>query len=391
MLEQIQGAKLLTRVVARDQRAAVLALEQEVRKLAVLVDDFYALLGPRHWVYHESLNVETMHKIVSLPADDAEQGLISVYRDPETLGFMITALHRFPAMRARMDLIDRARIDHREGRFYAAILVLLTVMDGFVNDLDAQQRRGLHAREADELNAWDSVVGHHLGLSHAHRTFTRSTLKTSSSPVSELHRNGIVHGTLLNYNNSLVASKAWNRLFAVGDWAASIEKQNTVPEPKITWRELFKRIRANEITRQALEAWCPGAIDADDARFAGEAISNRAHDYLTAWKAGNYAAMATLITPALAEDSPGETARMIREESELYELRDFKLRRADYCAPAVCEIEADLTFADRPPQSARLRWIRETADGVIATTDAEGHWFLYLWRPPAMLNRASEA
>jgi hypothetical protein len=48
--------------------------------------------------------------------------------------------------------------------------------------------------------------------------------KTSNEEVFELYRNGIVHGVLLNFNNAVVASKAWNRLFAVADWATSREK-----------------------------------------------------------------------------------------------------------------------------------------------------------------------
>ncbi len=120
---------------------------------------------------------------------------------------MIMPLNRFPAMQSRMDLIEKARVDYQEGRFYSTVLVLLTVMDGFVNELDAHRRRGLHAREPDELNAWDSVVGHHLGLAHAHKTFTKTTSKTSSEPVFELHRHGILHGTLLNYDNPVVAAK----------------------------------------------------------------------------------------------------------------------------------------------------------------------------------------
>jgi hypothetical protein len=30
--------------------------------------------------------------------------------------------------------------------------------------------------------------------------------------VFELHRHGIVHGTLVNYNNPVVATRAWNVL-----------------------------------------------------------------------------------------------------------------------------------------------------------------------------------
>lgn len=226
MLRQLEGMKLLTRFVAREQRAAALEIEKQVLGLCELVDEFYALLGARNWIFHDRLNVEKVRAAMSnRDRDAAESAFIAIYRDPEALRLMIVPLARFDALQIRMPLIERAADDYHAGRFYSTVLVLLTVMDGFVNDLDPQRRRGLHAREADELQAWDTVVGYHLGLAHAHQTFTKSTKKTSDSPIVELHRNGIVHGTLLNYDNKIVATKAWNRLFAVADWAASIEKR----------------------------------------------------------------------------------------------------------------------------------------------------------------------
>jgi hypothetical protein len=45
MLAQIQGMKLLTRVVARSQRASLVELEAKVLELTETVDRFYALLG----------------------------------------------------------------------------------------------------------------------------------------------------------------------------------------------------------------------------------------------------------------------------------------------------------------------------------------------------------
>jgi hypothetical protein len=65
------------------------------------------------------------------------------------------------------------------------VLLLLSVMDGFVNDVDASRRRGLHARGPDEMVAWDSVVGHHLGLTHAHAGFTKTFKRTSTDEVRE--------------------------------------------------------------------------------------------------------------------------------------------------------------------------------------------------------------
>jgi hypothetical protein len=389
MLQQIQGMKLLTRFIARNQRATVIELEKQIEDLTNVVDRFYKLLGPRHWIFHDALNVEKVKALLTLDADEAEQGFIELYRDPEALRFMMMTLRRFPAMQARIDLLDKAAVDYREDRFYACVLVLLTVMDGFVNDLEPAHRRGLHTREADELAAWDSVVGHHMGLMNAHSTFAKGAYKTSTEPLYELQRHGIIHGTLVNYDNVVVATKAWNRLFAVSDWATSLERMKKPAEPEATWREVIQQIGSNAAAKKALEEWQPTTLTADDPNFAEDEVCKRAGAYLDAWKSKNYGAMAFLISRVLAEDTPSQTAGAIRAEFEDWELEDFTLKQADFEAPAVCEIDVDL-FVNSELRPARMRWIREGADQLAATPNEEGIWYLYLWGPWAMLNRPRE-
>jgi hypothetical protein len=378
--------KLLTRVVARGQRAQVVEIERQVQRLTEIVDRFYALLGPRHWIFHDRLNVEQAGELIGLDVDAAEEAFIRIYQDPEALSFMIVSLNRFPAMRVRMNLIEKARVDYIDGRFYSTVLVLLAVMDGFVNELDSARRRGLHARGAEELQARDSVVGHHLGLAHAHKTFTKRTLKTSTDPVFELHRNGIMHGTLLDYDNVIVATKAWNRLFAVADWATSLERRAVDPKPAPSWRELFQQINRNQQAKEALDEWRPTTLLGDGPQIAGDETCQRANAYLEAWQAKNYGTMGVLISPMFSEGTPAKTAGAVRAEFEDWGLERFTITRAVFEAAAVCEIEVDLIFADRT-RPAQMRWIREAEDGMAAMPNEPGVWYLYSWGPWAMFNR----
>ena len=104
------------------------------------------------------------------------------------------AIGGVPDLKPRLELLKRALADYQNDRFYASVLVVVTVMDGFVNDVDKKTRRGLHARSQEELQAWDSVVGHHYGLTHVMREFQRPVKALRDTPVFELHRHGIVHG-----------------------------------------------------------------------------------------------------------------------------------------------------------------------------------------------------
>ncbi len=92
MLRDISGAKALTRFVARDKRADIIAIEDEIRRLGEAVDGFYALLGDRNWIFTEDLSITLVESILSLPADEAERTLIDSFKDEASLRLQI--LHR---------------------------------------------------------------------------------------------------------------------------------------------------------------------------------------------------------------------------------------------------------------------------------------------------------
>ena len=389
MIEQLRGLKVLTRFVKRGERAQVVALEQELERIVAVVDGFYARLGSRHWIFHGSLNFDLVEQIIDKPASDCERALIAQYQDHQALDFQIRQLQRFPQLQSRMALIERAQKDYEEGRFYSTVLVLLPVMDGFVNDLEPENRRGLHTRGSDEMTAWDSVAGHHLGLSNAHHTFTRRFSKTSDEEVHELYRNGILHGTLTNFDNVVVATKAWNRLFAVADWAESREKQARGPEPEPTLRELFQQLRSNAAAKRALDEWQPRVLTKADPDLQTESAFVVANRYLTAWKNKNYGVMAKMLSSLAREETHGKTAGRVRDECSLAELDDFDITKLDFQALAVCEIDVTLT-CDGQRRPGRMRWIREDDEGNPAMTNQRGEWRLILWGPIAILNRAKE-
>jgi hypothetical protein len=49
----------------RQQRQDVLRIEREVRAMAATIDGFYSLLGDRHWILHDDLNVVKMATLVA--------------------------------------------------------------------------------------------------------------------------------------------------------------------------------------------------------------------------------------------------------------------------------------------------------------------------------------
>jgi hypothetical protein len=383
MLQKIEGGKLLTRFIARGQRAKLVELERQVRQHVAVIDRFYAVLGPRNWIVHDELPMPLLEAIGGMAADDGERQLIGYYQDPENLQRLTRRLSH-PELRVRSPLIECAKTEFLSGRYNACVLLLLTVMDGFVNDVDASRRRGLHARDPDEMVAWDSVVGHHLGLTHAHASFTKTFRKTSTDEVRELHRHGIVHGMLVNYDNEYVGAKAWNRLGAVRDWATSMRKAAGPPKPQPSFMETIRRIDHNRRTREALDAWAPIEVSAGDEGFDTDEVAVASRAYLDGWMKRNYGAMGALVAQLVAEDTPGKTAGMVREAFGEELLAGYELQHVSHTAAAVAVIDVILRVGGEEIEGA-MRWILHGEDGMAVAPNGPGRWGLMSWTKWGMI------
>src|SRR2546430_708752 len=86
MRETIRGGKLLTRFIARDQRAQLLEVEAELKKLVKLVDDFYALLGPRNWIFPDTLTPNAPAGLVAPAPAEAERRFIELSAPTRSAG-----------------------------------------------------------------------------------------------------------------------------------------------------------------------------------------------------------------------------------------------------------------------------------------------------------------
>lgn len=379
MEQQLKTMRLLGLLLPKKQRALLKDLPVQIDRLTSTVDAFYDLLSPRNWVFHGSLNLEEMAALVARHAGDieaAEQALLGWYQEDGRLRRLVMQLNRHEGLRARMNLLKLSVEDHDAGRYYAVVQVLISVMDGFVNDLNPASRKGLHARGADEMDAWNSVVSHHLGLTSAHKTFTKNVKARCEEPVHELYRNGIVHGMLTNYNNAIVATKAWNRLFAVADWADALEaeKAEAAKPPASTLRDSLELMRTTADTRAAIRAFTPRTMGADDEDLPTHPAFEATTRFLTAWQQGNYGAMAGQITDSLGGVRPVD----VRQDYQDHSLQGFEVLSLEHSAVAGCTVTVQLRIDDQAFRP-ELRWVREGPDGHSAAPNESGEWRLKLW------------
>ena len=363
---QIQGGKLLTRFVARDQRSKFLEIEHQLNNLVAVVDRFYDRLGPCNWIFHDSLNVSAVEAILDQTSncEEAEQRLIEIYRDEDYLNFWTRRLCSIDGLRERAHLIERAREHYHSGQFDSVALHLIAVTDGFVNDFEPNRRRGLHSRDPDSMTAWDSVVDHHLGLTHALKSYRKTFSKRVDEEVCELHRHGIVHGTITRFDNVIVATKAWNMLFAVVDWATASVKARQPKVPKPTFRKILRQMGANARTKNRLEAWQPSRLSDSDAEFIGHEIHTLTVEFLTSWRDRNFGELTRFPSRRFekGEVTTRQLAGRMREIFEGFVLSEFRVLELESTAPAIWVSRGEATVNDSLG-TYECRWTFEEADG----------------------------
>ena len=366
MQEDLQAASIVTLFVARKQRSAIKGIKRDLEHLASTVDAFYDRLGNRNWVFNDRLPLDRIAGILKATdsAELAEVELIALYLDGDNLARWCLGFRAFEPLRAREEMIVRAREEYELDHFDTCTHLLISVMDGFVNDLHPGKRRGLHARESGEMVAWDSVVGHHLGLSHALGPFLKSIKKRRDEEVHDVYRNGIVHGSVVNYNNVVVATKAWNLLFAVVDWARAERNAEAPVEEQRTWREILERLAHNRDTRAALDGWSSVSYGLDDEGFADLDAFKRTVAFFVAWRDRNYGELTKFDNKVLIQNrSLGERAGEMRELFDAFELKDWSVVTISNSAPAVWTVRGE-AIVNGLTGSFECRWNLQSEDGM---------------------------
>ncbi len=381
LFTELETFRIFSWFAGRQQHQKAAQLRAELDRLVTVVDNFYALMNTKHWIFHDDMNVDDMAEIVanySGNPDDAEQSLIAWYRKPDQLSSLILRLSWHPAWRARMDLLRTVERDYAEGRYYAAVPILLSLADGFINDIEPSKgRKGLHARNENEVDAWDSVVGHHQGLAQTLHLYQKSFSKLDETEVHEVYRNGILHGMLPNYDNVIVATKCWNLLFAVNDFAKT-EKQRkdaemTPPPPR--FQDLLTQVHKTYRFKKAVESFKPYEITNTDPDFEKDLVYQACKELLTALTKRRWG----LVPPLLSKISGPPSPKSIKENYKSSFLINFRIIRINHIAASICECEIELTIKDQDYRPT-MRWIYERSNGELSIPDFhDGQWRSIFW------------
>ena len=284
--KQLKGEMAIASVILKtcklfgmkyDDMPDIKAMRKQLDDLAKLPDEFNTFFADKGWIAYESFHVPTMQVAIELmkqgDAEAAENEILSYYKVFSNIRMMIVSRGSvIEAYKPRKQLALYALEEYENGRYYACVPLLLMIIDGIVNDISKET--GFFAEKTD-LTSWDSIAGHHTGLTKLKNIYNQSRKKTNNDEIKMPFRNGILHGRDLNFNNIYVAAKCWGCLGAVIDWGKDIadgKKNAPPPEPLKTLKESWNEIKnswksyeaskqANEEVHKKVEKWEPREFD----------------------------------------------------------------------------------------------------------------------------------
>lgn len=361
------------------------AYKAEHNRISHVVDSFYEKFGSRNWMFTSDLSLNAIEPILEIDdIDSAEEALITYYKSDDHVKFWLNRLAHFDAMKPRMPLLRAALEDYLNARNYSVVYVLIAVMDGFVNDFDKQTRKGLHARDSEEMFAWDCIVGHHMGLTNAHRVFNKSWRKTETAEVHDLYRHGIMHGMITNFDNSYTSTKAWNHLFAIGDWADSqlkeAEKASAPPDPSLEEVvQHHRKLQEDEAKRSLFQPYkC-----APNSSKCG--VLHAAEDLFSRWSNRQWGLVGLHFMQVFGQRPPkGQLAVEAKSLYEEHSLEEWSIQNIEHFGSMAAHVHAFLTVNGRQ-HSVMQRWLHVDGDFKMVDEWEDGHWVLASHGPSTFL------
>jgi len=367
-------------------------LVAQTDELTSLPDDFNTLFSEKGWIMYSRMNIDLAKKTVELgksgQLDEAEIVLVEFY-SPEEVERELKSMISVEAFRSRMHLAEKALIDFKEERYYSTVLVVLSLLDGMVNEI---QQRGFFAQDVN-LTAWDSIAAHSSGLQKLVSVLTKTRKKTVTDALNIPYRHGIIHGMDLGYDNRTVAVKAWVALFATRDWAIKAERnQLEAPpqKPEKTLKEVFDQWQENERDKKAIENWQPRdiiigktvPIFGDPADYDENMPERKLAEFFHFWKSNNYGFMAKCIH-SRTEDPVNIFPRYIREEYYRKQLKSWQLSEIEDVSPAVTLISVSTTYEENELTHTKLlqaRMILHDDNNIVFIRGKPGsRWSLVSW------------
>ena len=342
-------------------------LANQIDEMVKIPDKFNDLFSDHGWIIFDRMNLDTAKEAIGIyeknGIEKAEEYLVN-YFSPEWVEERKNWLKSIKGFEERFPLALKALDDYKAGRYYASVLVTLSLIDGWVNELNLidYQRLGFFS-DKSKLVAWDSIAAHPKGLPKLQEVFSKSRQRTRTEEIIIPYRNGIMHGMDLGYDNKYVAAKCWAALFAVRDWAIKAAKNEIKPpelEP-VAEKTLWESIESFNNSRKQLEEykrWQPREIIPGDSipkkgspdEYPQNTPERKVVDFLSYWIKNNFGHMAKCQAPFLKPEP-----LLIREWFQDKKLIDFELIQVIDIIPSITNVKV-LVWLDYGDEKIKVNY-----------------------------------
>lgn len=266
-------------------RKSIASIEElgDINGIINAPDKFNAHFEEMGWIAYENMDFQMMQKAIEIAEkedlESAETYLVNEYS--KRLDQSLENFYHFPdELNNRKYLIELAFNDYKEERYYSCILLLFTIIDGFVADCNMTEGEGFFTNNSN-IYAWDSIAAHITGLDKLKNLFYQNRGNTNNDEISIPYRNGIMHGRDLNYNNKIVATKLWAALFALKDGILAMKRNGKTPpkeEESMSFKELIefslKEKEYNELLNKELDQFNPRNMIFDKSQDTSQNIDD---------------------------------------------------------------------------------------------------------------------
>jgi len=367
----------------------------ETDEFVNFLDQFNDLFSDRGWICFDLLNIDVIKTAVTLAGSDgieqAESFLVDHF-SPEWVKSKLLYLEHLKGFDLRYPLIEKAYKDYESGRYYSSVLVVLTQMDGIVNEFNISdhQRQGFFSKDSKVI-AWDSIAAHEKGLAKLQEVFGLYRGITRIDPLNIPYRNGIIHGMDLGYDNEVVAAKCWAALFALRDWVIKVIKNEIIPpiekpDEEISLIEAIEDYVNFQTQFEKNKQWKPREIiigttvpeKGEISEYKEDSPERTLVEFLNFWERGNYGYMSKCFSPDFMMN-PGKVRKRFGE----YHLNGFELINISDVIPTVSVVSAKLLLQNEEDLITSLwkfRLVRYTKDGKLANIRLDNtSWYIVNW------------
>jgi hypothetical protein len=395
--EQISGFKLLTELGKYfnlentriknigDIENSLMKLETELEEYKRIISKFNKTFSSKGWIAHDSMNFKFMKKCLLIFEGEGlekSEDLLFDYYKPENIKSNMIRLKAVPEILKRFKFIEYAYSDYIEQKYYSVVPILLMIIDGSLNDF---KNIGFHSDKAD-LSVWDSITYIDDGINTIQNIFRSGRKKTREEIIDLPYRNGILHGMDLGYDNYKVAAKCWHFLFIIRDWilakkTESSRKEKFIDDSKpVSVEEMIKSQLESDELNEAIKNWKPREIEDYYIKTINEKGCNDKTkpetiviEFLSLLKKKNYGHLANLFWSFLYSNSQKRILD-IKNQFMDYDFNSYKIIKINDKAPAISEIDFNLSKDNNVIGNYTIRLIYRDGDNASSSNLKNGKW-----------------